>query len=92
MIGRWAGERQTPDPIKPMLDRIKLKGGEAVEKLPRTLVRCTRSPHVAGDLLARRAREAGWAIVELDAGHMPMFSAPRALVEILLQIAEPYGL
>jgi pimeloyl-ACP methyl ester carboxylesterase len=91
VIARWAGLRHTPDPVKPVRDQIKLRGGELVDKLPRTLIRCIQAPHVRDDLLRARAGEAGWPVVELDAGDLPMLSAPQVLAEALLRIAEPYG-
>ena len=91
VVGRWAGLRHTPDPVKPVRDEIKLRGGEAVDKLPRTLIRCIRAPHVRDDLLRARAVEGGWPVLELDAGDLPMLSAPQMLAEALLRIAEPYG-
>lgn len=91
VVGRWAGLRHTPDPVKPVREAIRLRGGEAVDKLPRTLIRCTRVPHVGDGLLRERAREGGWPVLELDTGDLPMLSAPQMLAEALLRIAEPYG-
>jgi pimeloyl-ACP methyl ester carboxylesterase len=92
MVGRWAGQRATPAPLKPVLDPIRLKGGEAAAKLPRTLVRCMRSPQPSSEAQAERMREAGFPVIELDATHMCVFSAPHELARLLREIAAPYGL
>jgi hypothetical protein len=92
VVARWAGQRTTPDPLKPGRDAIRLEGGEAADKLPRTFVRCTGSHQAAGDLMVERARENGWPVIDLASGHLPMLSDPAALAELLLEIAEPYGL
>jgi len=42
-------------------------------------------------MLRARAVEGGWPVLELDAGDLPMLSAPQMLAEALLRIAEPYG-
>jgi pimeloyl-ACP methyl ester carboxylesterase len=90
VIGRWAGQRAGWNPLKPGRDPLRLKGGEAFDKLPRTFIRCSKT-QPAGTDAAALARDAGWAVNDLDAGHLPMFGSPQALVELLLRIAEPYG-
>jgi pimeloyl-ACP methyl ester carboxylesterase len=90
VIGRWAGQRAGWSPLKPLKDALTLKPSEAFDKLPKTFVRCVRAQTPGSDLSAA-AREAGWDVVKLAAGHLPMLGAPRELTDLLLQIALPYG-
>ena len=87
VVARWAGHRATAEPLKPGRDPIRLKGGEAVAKLARTYVRCTRSRNASGDLMLERARAAGYALVDLDAGHLAPLSDPGLVADALLAIA-----
>jgi hypothetical protein len=92
VIARWAGQRCTAAPLKPVKDVLRLKGSEAFDKLPRTFIRCSRSPVPGSEAQAERAREGGWPVVDVDATHMAMFSAPRELAAVLIEIAAGYGL
>jgi pimeloyl-ACP methyl ester carboxylesterase len=91
MVARWAAQRASWNPLKPDKDALDLKGGERFEKLPRTFVRCTRSPEGRPDA-AGRARELGWPVLDLEAPHLAPLSSPRELASLLLELAEPYGL
>jgi pimeloyl-ACP methyl ester carboxylesterase len=87
VVARWAGQRVTAEPLKPGRDPIRLKGGEAVDKLSRTYVRFTRSRNASGDLMLGRTRTAGYALIDLDAGHLAPLSDPGLVADALLAIA-----
>lgn len=82
--------RMTPQPLKPMQQRLAL-GNPAAAALPRTFVYCTdRTDMARFDAItpsAERARAKGWRYRELPAPHMAIRTAPdlvaRALLEIL---------
>ena len=78
--GWW--DRLRPMPLSAMESPISLSG--AVDRLPRTFVRCTRG---GMDEQAVRARERGWRVVEVDAPHaLPLVDAARC-AELLLAAA-----
>jgi pimeloyl-ACP methyl ester carboxylesterase len=66
----WIRAHDTGHPIKTHDQALSL--GEP--KVARSYVRCTRSPG---------ATPGGWAHVELDTGHWPLFTAPEALTAAL---------
>jgi pimeloyl-ACP methyl ester carboxylesterase len=91
IVARWAAARCGDWPIKASRDRLRIKAGEAFDKVPRTYVRCARSRAAGLDAMVERGSRAGWPIVELDTGHMAMLSAPNLVIDTLLRLAEPYG-
>lgn len=72
---QWLRRHLTPQPIATYRERL----GRTDPSVPRTFIRCTRSP---GEVPVA-AREAGWVIRELDAGHWPMVTVPGALAALL---------
>lgn len=76
----------TPHPGATLTEPAALK--RPLNLLPATYVKCLLdwpepSPAVAGLLTSDR-----WELVTLDTGHWPMFSRPRELARILLDVAE----
>jgi hypothetical protein len=39
------------------------------------------------DPIAKRVRQSGWGLYQLDTGHDPMITKPREVADILLKIA-----
>jgi pimeloyl-ACP methyl ester carboxylesterase len=62
----------------------------AARRIPRTFIYCTQSgwsaEHIAP--MAARAQTEGWDYHELAADHMAMVTEPKALTEMLLELAE----
>lgn len=80
----WLLPKLTPHPWKTYTDRLRLTG--AVDGVPAAFVECVSWMRAfAGQ--ADRARERGWPVHELDAGHEAMVTAPRALADVLLELA-----
>jgi pimeloyl-ACP methyl ester carboxylesterase len=80
----WLLPKLTPHPWKTYTDRLRLTG--AVNAVPAAFVECVSWMRVfAGQ--ADRARERGWPVHELDTGHEAMVTAPKALAEVLLELA-----
>jgi len=84
----WVTPRRLPQPIKAFEQKLALRGGEL--SLPRSYIYCQR--YGPGDIFApfaERARsEAGWRCFEIDASHNPHITAPEALRDLLIEIAE----
>jgi SAM-dependent methyltransferase/pimeloyl-ACP methyl ester carboxylesterase len=73
----------TTTPLRVLTDRIELRN-PAARRIPRSFVFCTRSGFAE---IAGRARAAGWDYHELEAGHMAMEVAPRAVADLLCELA-----
>jgi pimeloyl-ACP methyl ester carboxylesterase len=80
----WLTPKLTPHPWKTYTDPLRLTG--AVDEVPAAFVECVSWMRVfAGQ--ADRARERGWPVHELDTGHEAMVTAPKALADVLLELA-----
>lgn len=73
----------TTTPLRVCTDPVE-RGDPAAALIPRSYVSCTRSGFAG---VAERVRAAGWDVHVLDAGHMPMETAPRAVASLLCEIA-----
>jgi hypothetical protein len=62
---------------------VRLTG--AGERVPRTYIWCTRSGF--GELAARLREDPTWDFRALDTKHMAMFTVPRELADLLLELA-----
>ena len=81
----WLTPRLTPHPWKTYTDPLRLTG--AGDDVPATFVECVSWMRVfAGQ--ADRARARGWPVHELETGHEAMVTAPAALADLLLAIAD----
>lgn len=84
--------RFTAHPLKTFIHPLQLKN-EKAKALPRTYIYCTEKAEMGlrGQGIirsAQRARVAGWDYRELQTGHHPMWTMPRELVDILLDISD----
>ncbi len=79
----WLTPKLTPHPWKTYNDRLHLPG--AVDGVPASFIECVTWMRVFSGQ-ADRARERGWPVYELDAGHEAMVTAPKALADVLLEI------
>lgn len=80
----WLTPRLTPHPWKTYTDPLRLTG--AAEDVPGAFVECVNWMRVFRTQ-ADRARERGWPVHELDTGHEAMVTAPKALADVLLDLA-----
>lgn len=88
----WAYARLTPRLIKMMIQPIELTN-PLLADIPRTYIFCTKNwewddldnPLPADVLRARTDPE--WDFRELDADHLPMFTRPGELADLLLTLA-----
>jgi pimeloyl-ACP methyl ester carboxylesterase len=55
--------------------------------LPTTYIKCTLGDPEPSDEVATLLASERWRLIEMDTGHWPMFSQPRDLAEILLDVA-----
>ena len=78
-----------PQSLKTFTDAIVLKN-EAARKIPATYILTVDKDKQAKDddffKQSERAKEKGWAMLQLTADHNPQWSAPEALVEMLATI------
>jgi pimeloyl-ACP methyl ester carboxylesterase len=86
-------DRRTDQPVGPVYTRLSLENPDAAG-LPRTFIYCTEGAQDIGPLhgpideAAERAeRSDDWRYRELDTGHMPMWTEPEKLVDLLLEVA-----
>ena len=84
--------RHTAQPLKPLQQPVSISNPDAA-KLPRTFIFCKKGMEDIGPLhipIARAAEmakaEKGWQYRELDSGHMPMWTHPQELTELLLEL------
>ncbi|MCB0018641.1 MAG: alpha/beta fold hydrolase [Anaerolineales bacterium] len=86
-------ERRTEQPVKPVLTPLSLANPQAAT-IPRTFILCTQGDqdigrlHTAiGQAAARVRSDPDWRYHELATGHMPMWTRPRELADLLLALA-----
>jgi len=82
-----APARITAHPFKPLTQPLTIQN-PAAARLPHAFVSCTQTGRLTLDTIAARVRAEGWHFYEVEADHMAMISAPMAVVDILLEIAE----
>jgi hypothetical protein len=83
----------TPQSLKTFEEPLQLADPGIVARFPRTHIWCTGGGRLV--VLLRRLvgprslppRESGWQLRRLPSGHDAMIIAPRALAELLLEIA-----
>jgi pimeloyl-ACP methyl ester carboxylesterase len=78
--------RLRPQPVRTFLEPLRLTE-PAAGPVPRTYVYCRQNTGDAWRAAAQRARP-GWAYRELDADHLAPFTHPRAVADLLVEIAE----
>jgi pimeloyl-ACP methyl ester carboxylesterase len=76
----WYVERSRPHPLACFEQPIRLEG--RAEAIPRSYVRCLQSD-VPLDRCVTRAREAGWAMAEIDTHHDAQVAEPAELARLL---------
>jgi len=86
-------DRRTDQSLKPVLTRLAVKNPVAAT-LPHTFIYCTQGGQDIGPLhipIAQAAEKAkvndNWRYRELNTGHMPMWTMPKELVSLLLELA-----
>jgi pimeloyl-ACP methyl ester carboxylesterase len=86
-------DRRTAQALKPVLTPLAVKNSTAAA-LPRAFIYCRQGAQDIGPLhmpIARAAEEAEaddrWGYRELDTGHVPMWTAPQELADLLLELA-----
>jgi pimeloyl-ACP methyl ester carboxylesterase len=83
----WVLRRQTPQPGG-VYDAPLGFDPARVTRWPRTFIDCTSPALATIDVMRRRVRaEPGWHVEEIATGHLPMISAPQALLTALLGAA-----
>jgi pimeloyl-ACP methyl ester carboxylesterase len=80
----WLTPRLTPHPWKTYTDPLRLTG--AGDDVPAAFIECVSWMRVFRSQ-ADRARARGWPVHELDTGHEAMVTAPKALADVLLELA-----
>jgi pimeloyl-ACP methyl ester carboxylesterase len=82
--------KMTPSPFKPLTQALVVKN-PAAARILRTYICCTQTGADSLDLIAARVRAEGWRYYEVEAGHMAMVTAPKAVAAILLEIPATPG-
>lgn len=82
---RWTLDRMVPEAVQLTLEPVSHAGLR--QPIPRTWVRTMHDLVVPPDRQAGFANDIGAAIVDIDAAHMAMISAPDALAAVLQEIA-----
>lgn len=82
----WTEARLTPHPWKCFAQALRLENGDAAGRLPRTNINCTQSLRNSPDAARERQLEGGRNF-EIDTGHDLMITEPRAVADLLLDLA-----
>ena len=82
-----APARITAHPFKPLIEPLTIQN-PAAARLSHSFAYCTRTGRPTLDVIAARVRAEGWHYYEVEADHMAMLTAPQAVADILLKIAE----
>lgn len=86
-LADWAQQRFTPHPISTYEDPPPAGSPESAS-IPRSYIHCTVGPFASWmGVFAARARELGWTMHDLAAGHDAMLTHPRELAHLLLLIS-----
>jgi pimeloyl-ACP methyl ester carboxylesterase len=82
----WMKSKITPQPWKCFTQKLRLKDEAALRRIPRTNINCIASLAMSRPEMRARQLE-GNRNLEIDTGHDLMITEPRAVAEMLLQIA-----
>lgn len=85
-LAAWTEARLTPHPWKCFDQPLTLRNGDAAFKVPRTNINCTAALAASGEQ-ARARQTAGGRNFEINTGHDLMITEPRAVADMLLEIA-----
>lgn len=86
----WIDERVSPHPLSTYIEPVPPGSAES-KAIPRVFIHCTGWPSTTPNIFdpfAVKAREQGWDVHELAAGHLAMLTAPLELSHLLLAISE----
>ena len=78
----WIERLMTPHPFRTMETQLTLSGPPGAGK-PACYVTCTDPHYSKLEYAHARARDLGWAMAELAAGHDAMVTSPEALADLL---------
>ncbi len=87
----WVRRSLTAQPLKTLVEPLRLNDPEIVSRFPRTHIHCTgrgRLVWVVQQVLFRRTlppREPGWRLTQLPTGHDCMVTMPRELANLLIE-------
>ena len=79
----WVLPRLCPQSVAAFAQPLRLGSFEAQE-ISRSFILSSESGF---DPIAKRVRQSGWGLYQLDTGHDPMITKPREVADILLKIA-----
>jgi pimeloyl-ACP methyl ester carboxylesterase len=82
----WTDARLTPHPWKTYDQKLRLVNGDAAKRVRRTNINCTQSLRSSEERAIFRQTE-GDRNFEIDTGHDLMITEPRAVAEMLLEVA-----
>ena len=94
---RLMREGAAPQPLKTWTQPVTRSDGAQVRRLPKVLISCSFPIDQVKELIAAghpwfaELGEQGWQFVELPTGHWPMFSRPRDLAQLLLEVPAETG-
>ena len=75
------------DPIR-AFHEPRPAGEPAVERLPKTYIRCRGFPHPGFDRYAQTAsQDPDWRLFHIDGSHLPYITSPHELAPMLLELA-----
>ena len=80
----WLQEHMVYTPVLTFEERVTVKN-PAAQAVAKYFIRCTEFEYLAPH--EYKAKEAGWPVFQIEAGHDAMLIKPKELADILLQIA-----
>lgn len=78
----WIERMMTPHPFRTMETTLPLDGAPGAGK-PASYVVCANPTYAPLEAARGRARDLGWAMSEIDAGHDAMVTSPEVLADLL---------
>lgn len=84
----WVEARMTPHPLRTYTEPVYIGNSKSLA-IPRIYIHCKGNPATTPDLFlasAKKARNHGWPVIELEAGHLAMLTHPHQLAEIFLKV------
>jgi pimeloyl-ACP methyl ester carboxylesterase len=82
----WVDAKLTPHPWKCFTEPLRLLNGDSASRVRRTNINCTQALRGSDSRAAARQTE-GERNVEIDTGHDLMITEPRAVADMLLEVA-----
>lgn len=85
---RWLRSKAVPQPLRTFSQPVRLTNPDAAT-IPRAYILCTlgREQDPVMGMIRQMSSDQGWELREIETGHWPMVSTPRAVADVLSDLA-----